>query len=126
MGDEHMQQPEQRGAERFNFRCEINAKSDHQFFTGFTENISAGGLFISTYQTLELGSRFEMAFEITGINREFKATVEVCWLREYNEMAPQMTPGMGVKFIDLGSQEEQILNEVLKRIDTLFYDTEDL
>ena len=117
---------ELRENQRYDFQCEVSAQSDHQFFTGFTENISAGGLFISTYETLPLGTRFRVAFNVQGMEYTFAATAEVRWLREYSEMTPHMTPGMGVNFIDLTPRDEQILDAILQRIDTMFYDDEEI
>ena len=115
----------QRFHKRYEFELELSANSSHQFFTGFTENISAGGLFIATYQTLPLGSKFQIQFTVPGVDYQFQVDCEVRWVREYNEMMPHMTPGMGVNFIDLSVGEQQILNDSLKRMETMFYDDED-
>jgi uncharacterized protein (TIGR02266 family) len=115
---------EGRNNDRYDLSLEVTAHSGHQFFTGFTENISAGGLFVATYQTMELGSRFEMTFTIPGVEYEFKVKCDVRWVREYNETMPNMQPGMGVRFVDLTPTETQILNELLSRTDTLFFDEE--
>ena len=112
----------QRSTERFGFQCEVSAKSGHQFFTGFSENISAGGLFISTYQTQELGSRFTITFTVPGVDHEFEAKCVVRWVREYSETQPDMTPGMGVSFEGLSERDEQVLNAIVKRVETMFYD----
>jgi len=113
---------ELRQSKRRDFQCEVSAKSDHQLFTGFSENISEGGLFISTYETTPIGTRFGVTFSVVGVEREFTGTVEVCWVREYSEMTPHMKPGMGVRFVDLSPQDEQILNAIIQRIDTMFYE----
>lgn len=120
------QKPEDARAHlRQDVKIEIAAQSGHQFFTGFTENISAGGLFVSTYQTMPLGSKFAINFTIPGIEYEFELQCEVRWVREYSEMTPHMTPGMGVRFLDMTPGEVQILNQLLQRMETMFYDDED-
>jgi uncharacterized protein (TIGR02266 family) len=113
---------DQRQAERHAFSCDVSAKSGHQFFTGFSENISAGGLFIATYQTLPLGSRFTITFSVPGVDHEFEAHCVVRWLREYDERDQSATPGMGVSFENLSEREVQILNAILGRVETIFYD----
>ncbi len=112
----------QRSTERFGFQCEVSAKSGHQFFTGFSENISAGGLFISTYQVQPLGSRFIIAFTVPGVDHEFEAKCVVRWVREYSETQPDMNPGMGVSFEGLSERDEQVLNAIIKRVETMFFD----
>jgi uncharacterized protein (TIGR02266 family) len=119
-GDEQL--TNQRAAERFGFQCEVSATTGHQFFTGFSENISVGGLFISTYQIQPIGSRFEVSFTVPGVEHEFAGSCVVRWVREYNEDQPQMTPGMGVSFDNLSEQDVQILDAILKRVETIFYD----
>ena len=103
---------------------EVTAEAGHQFFTGFTENISTGGLFIATYRLLPLGSRFRLKFKVPGLDHVFEATCEVRWVREYNELVPDMQPGMGVRFLDLSPEEERLLDEALKKMTTMFYDDE--
>ena len=115
-----------RQAERFDFQLEVTAQSGHQFFTGFSENISAGGLFVSTYQTLPVGSTFEISFKVPGVERTFEAECEVRWVREYNVTAPDMVPGMGVRFVGLSPEDTQLLDQIIKRVETLFYDDDDL
>ncbi len=37
-----------RASERFDLEVKVDLESDHNFYTGLTQNISAGGLFIAT------------------------------------------------------------------------------
>jgi len=115
-------QTNQRRAERHDLKVEVSAQSDHQFFTGFSENISSGGLFIGTYQILPIGTKFKLSFSVPGVDRTFEASCEVRWLREYNENTPDVVPGVGVRFVGLDSQDEQILDAILQRVETMFYD----
>ena len=115
----------QRQHTRFDFKLEVSANTGHQFFTGFTENISTGGLFVQTYQTMPLGSVLSMAMRIPGLDREFQLECEVRWVREYSEMTPHMLPGMGVRFINLAPEDELLLNAALSQMQTMFYDDED-
>lgn len=116
---------QERQHERRDARLEVNAKDGHQFFTGFTENISAGGLFVQTYQTLPLGSRFDLAFRVPGVDYDFDCMCEVRWVREYDDTRPGTLPGMGVNFLNLNAQETELLDGALSRLETMFYDDED-
>lgn len=122
-----VQQPSnQRQHRRYDFEVEVKAGSGHQFFTGFTENISAGGLFVQTYQTMPLGSVFQMHVKLPNVEEPFHLDCEVRWVREYNEMMPEMQPGMGVRFVNLAPHEEAAFNACLTRMETMFYDDEEL
>ena len=112
---------DERIADRKTYQIEVSGNSAHQFFTGFSENISAGGLFIATYQTLPIGSRFPISFRIPGVEHEFDSTVEVRWLREYDESQPELTAGMGVRFLSLTSRESEVLTELVRKMDTIFF-----
>jgi uncharacterized protein (TIGR02266 family) len=123
MNDATARKPEDdRMADRVNRQIEVTGNSEHQFFTGFSENISAGGLFVATYQTKPIGSKFKISFSIPGIEHVFDSEVEVRWTREYNEDQPQTMPGMGVRFLSLTSRESEVLTELVQRIDTIFFD----
>ena len=38
-----------RAAERFDLEVKVDLESDHNFYTGLTQNISSGGVFIATH-----------------------------------------------------------------------------
>ena len=114
---------DQRGDQRYDYKLEVNSVFKHQFFTGFTENISAGGLFIATYQTEPVGSRFQVQFTIPNLPHQFNVACEVRWVRVYNEDAPvEQMPGMGVRFLDLSDEERGMLNMFISTTDTLFFE----
>jgi len=109
-------------APRHDLRVEVSGQSDHQFFTGFSENISTGGLFIATYQTLPLGTTFQFSFSVPGVDRQFDCKCEVRWVREHDAESPHGVPGVGVNFLELSPADERILDAILSRVDTMFYD----
>ena len=109
-------------ATRHDLKVEVSGQSDHQFFTGFSENISTGGLFIATYQTLPLGTTFQLSFSVPGVDRQFECKCEVRWVREHDAETPHAVPGVGVNFLELTASDEQILDTILGRVDTMFYD----
>ena len=46
-------QPNVRAAERFDLEVTVDLESDHNFYTGLTQNISSGGVFIATQAALK-------------------------------------------------------------------------
>ena len=109
-------------APRHDLKVEVSGQSDHQFFTGFSENISTGGLFIATYQTLPLGTEFQLSFSVPGVNKQFDCKCIVRWVREHDAEAPHAVPGVGVNFVELSPADEKILDAILSRVETMFYD----
>lgn len=97
-------------------------ESDHNFYTGFAENISAGGLFIATRDLHPIGTTFSVAFTVPTYDREVRVECEVRWQRLEDSRDRYSMPGIGVRFVNLGPVEERAINEFIKARGTLFYD----
>ena len=78
---------ESRSYPRFPLRVEVSYGSEHNFYTGFLENVSNGGLFVATHQLAEIGDLFELTFTVPGLNRACTAVCRVRWLREYDRQS---------------------------------------
>lgn len=115
---------DQRRFERADFKVEVTLESESNFYNGFTENISAGGLFVATYDTREIGDTLSMEFTLPGREAPISVKGEVRWLRELNPLTPDMTPGMGVRFVDLSDETAEIITAFIQHKDPLFYDDE--
>lgn len=102
----------------------VTLQSEHNFYTGFTENISSGGLFIATRDMLPIGARFAMAFSLPTTDHPIQATCEVRWQRLERLDDAFCTPGMGVRFLDLTPEDERAINTFISQRETLFYDDE--
>ncbi|MFZ5893205.1 MAG: PilZ domain-containing protein [Myxococcota bacterium] len=89
--------PSQRKAPRRACELELEFTEETHFFTGLTQDISEGGVFIATYQLFPIGSRLELAFELPD-GTKISCWGRVRWLRE--ETA-NCRPGMGVAFGEL-------------------------
>ena len=109
--------------QRFNACVEVSLESDHNFYTGFTENISSGGLFISTRDLLPIGPVFQLHMSLPNMP-DCTIDCEVRWQRLEQLNNPESCPGMGVRFINLDERTSRSMNEFIKRRDTLFYDDE--
>lgn len=110
---------------RLDLEVEVDFSSEHNFYTGFTENISEGGMFIATHQYLEKGARFRFKFTLPGVSGEIEALAEVRWVREHNPMTAHMTPGMGVTFLEIGDASVRRIKQFIQRREPMFFD-EDL
>lgn len=96
---------DQRGTYRLRNRLKVTRTSENNFYTGFTENISDGGVFMATYDCLELGTRFMFQLTLPDGGPPIIAQGEVRWLREYNRANESITPGMGVSFLKLDPRD---------------------
>lgn len=115
---------ERRGNRRDRIDVAIGLMADTQFYTGFTQNISTGGLFLATKRPEPIGSRFRVAFRVPTVDHEFQPLCEVCWHRDACG-SDGMAEGMGVRFLDLTGREVDLINEFIAGADTLFYPEDD-
>ncbi len=113
---------DQRRFDRIDVKVEVTLESESNFYNGFTENISAGGLFVATYDVRPLGSFLSMEFTVPGWKEPVSIKGEVRWVREYNSMTPDVTPGMGLSFIDLSPEAQSIVESFTRHKDPIFYD----
>lgn len=104
---------------RIRLEAEITGRSVTNFFTGFTEDISEGGLFIATLCPPVVGTRIDVAVKIS--EGDFMLLVgEVMWHRGQGSDVD----GCGVRFVGLSDSQLDALRDLLKRMDRepLFYD----
>ena len=106
-----------RRAARHGLEIEVDIVSDTNFYVGFTENLSEGGVFVATYLLKPIGSRIELDLALpSGDTLQLEGTVR--WLREASNDA---WPGMGVQFDSLRADDEVAIKRFLKMREPLFY-----
>jgi uncharacterized protein (TIGR02266 family) len=107
---------------RFHVDLDVTVGSDHNFYAGFAENLSAGGVFIATHKLKPVGSTIELTINLPdGV--QIRATGEVRWIRVFNEQS-DTPPGMGVRFNGLAEASVAMIQNFLARRDPLFFDDE--
>ncbi len=106
---------------RFPVEVEVTFRSEHNFYTGFTENISEGGLFVATHCPVPVGTTFPLSFTLQGVAEPIQVTCEVRWVRPYHE-GLDAPPGLGVRFLDLQPAARSAIQHFLKARGPIFYD----
>ncbi len=119
------QQQHVRASERFDLEVKVDLESDHNFYTGLTQNISAGGLFIATNAIRKIGDRITLKFSIPGAVEPLAVETEVRWIRENSALnRVDGATGMGVRFVNLSPQAATAIQQFLESRDSLYYDDE--
>jgi uncharacterized protein (TIGR02266 family) len=111
---------ERRVALRMVLHAQVNVKSESNFFMGFTENISEGGIFVSTLSPPELGETVELAVAVEGSEPiNIKGTVR--WHRTGEDGNPS---GCGVQFDQIGDDARRTIEMLLVTLEKepLFHD----
>ncbi|HEY6077593.1 MAG TPA: TIGR02266 family protein [Polyangiaceae bacterium] len=105
---------------RFAVDLEVSVGSEHNFYAGFAENLSAGGVFVATHKLKPVRSLIELTINLPdGVS--VRATGEVRWIRVFNEHSDS-PPGMGVKFDALDDVSVAAIESFLARRDPLFFE----
>ena len=115
-----------RAAERFDLEVKVDLESDHNFYTGLTQNISSGGLFIATHHLRKIGDHITLNFILPGADKPLAIETEVRWLRENTAlMRADGSTGMGVRFINLSPEASAAINSFIQSRESLYYDDEE-
>ena len=113
------QHKEARHARRVDFEVEVTFESHHNFYTGFTQNISSGGLFIACHDPSPIGSTIRVKFALPGLPGPIDAETIVRWVREVGEPDQH---GMGVQFTHLSPPVQAAIDKFIQQRDSIFYD----
>ena len=115
-----------RASERFDLEVTVDLESDHNFYTGLTQNISSGGVFIATHHLRKIGDRITLKFTLPGSSKPVEVETEVRWIRENTAlMRADGGTGMGVRFINLSPEAKTAIDGFLQSRESLYYDDED-
>ncbi|MBI5517511.1 MAG: TIGR02266 family protein [Deltaproteobacteria bacterium] len=116
------QNPEDlRTAPRVDAEIDVTFESEHNFFTGFSENISEGGLFLATYHAHRPGEKLTLKFTLPGVEKPIETVAEVRWQRP-NTHSDDTPPGVGVRFVTLSDDDRKAIERFVRHRDPLFYD----
>ncbi len=108
---------------RYKVELDVSLGSDHNFYVGFVENLSTGGVFIATHMLKSVGEVFELTVHLPNSTTAVRGLGEVRWIREYSERS-NVPPGMGIRFISLEDGAQVLIEEFLARREPMFYDDE--
>lgn len=120
--DEQPNLEQRRAHPRFSVDLDVNFGSDHNFYAGFAENLSAGGIFVATHMLKPVGEILEINIHLPD-GAAIRGKGEVRWIREYNERS-NVPPGMGIRFVELAAGSTEAIESFLRRRDPMFFDDE--
>lgn len=92
---------------RYARRLDVELIVGERVYTATTGNISLGGLFVETSETLALQSRLQIRFRIPTQAEPIEVTGEVRWVEAGSAEQPA---GMGIRFQGLRAREVWALN----------------
>ena len=93
----------------------VDCASDETFLYAYITNVSAMGLFVRTESPLPVGTRVHLCFVPEGC-RPFELVGEVAWINPRHQTGTNPNPGMGIRFLDLQSEDRERLVEAIHTI----------
>ena len=105
---------------RVALRADVSINHEGTAHPGRTEDISEGGVLLATDAPLALGDNVEVELNLPGCE-PMTVKAEVRRLRPGNRHA-LLDPGVGLMFLELGEEEEQMLQAfVMRRIKAILF-----
>jgi uncharacterized protein (TIGR02266 family) len=99
----------------------LGASSETNFYVGFSGEIAEGGVFVATYNTLEVGSVAAVTVTLPG-GYEFRVPATVHFVRDPMDMSDESEPGMGLKFETLQNEHRELVLRFIRKRAPMFYD----
>ncbi len=96
----------------------IKDENEKEYFFGYAKNISKSGLFIASVNPRNPGERFHISFSIPGTDIKAECLCEVVWNRKF-DANEKLTPGYGIKFIDLPEETAQAIDIWVKETSSM-------
>ena len=112
---------EARQHNRIQLMVQVDMTSENNFYTGLSTNISAGGLFVAALDLLPFGTLIDLNFAFPSSGKRLQVQGVVRWHREMDERHPEVTPGMGVEFINLADEDRRAIEGFIAQRETFFF-----
>jgi uncharacterized protein (TIGR02266 family) len=106
---------------RVRLELSVHAGSRHGFYQGFSDGLSAGGIFVATYVIRPVGEKLDFSIQLQDSSDPITGVCEVRWLREYAEQS-EVDPGMGLRFLELSAGGPERIRKFLEQEEPLFFD----
>jgi uncharacterized protein (TIGR02266 family) len=117
-------QPERRRAPRYIVSVEVTLDSEHNFFTGLTQDLSKGGLFVATTTPCPIGARVQVRMKLPTSATPVDAMTEVRWVRHHDVPGGGGKAGVGLMFLQMSQQGKQAVLAFLARRESIFFDAD--
>jgi uncharacterized protein (TIGR02266 family) len=112
--------PELRHELRFTAHVEVDFESESHFYTGLSENLSEGGIFIATFSPRPVGTEMDVTLKLPHQTEPIRTRGTVRWIREFSDSS-DVQPGMGLK-IALRERDLPAVRRFLSTRPPLFFD----
>jgi len=113
---------ERRVSTRYQVKVEVGMQTESNFYTGLTQDVSGGGIFVATHQLRSVGERIRVLLTLPGQSETFEIITEVRWVRDVTITRGVDDPGMGLRFLQMTPRAKQAVAAFLTQRESLFFD----
>jgi uncharacterized protein (TIGR02266 family) len=113
---------ERRSSPRYQVQVEVGMQTENNFYTGLTQDLSGGGIFVATHQIRPVGERIKVLLTLPGQTQPFEILTEVRWVRGTSFSQGAEDPGMGLRFLQMSQLAHNVIGEFIRQRDSLFFD----
>ncbi|MGE3636040.1 MAG: PilZ domain-containing protein [Sandaracinaceae bacterium] len=106
---------------REHVEANLGATTESNFYVGFSGEISQGGVFVSTYNILPVGSAVQLLVTLPG-NLSTEMTGQVRFVRDPMDMSAESEPGMGIAYDGLSKDSRELILRFIRKRPPMFYD----
>jgi uncharacterized protein (TIGR02266 family) len=110
-----------RAAERAFIDVDVGFVSDSNFYAGLSMDMSAGGLFVATYQIRPVGTPVMLSFVLPD-GTTVTVAGEVRWVRD--PRSGEAIPGMGIAFRGLEGADLEAVQRFCRKREPMYFDDE--
>lgn len=102
---------ERRGGDRLALQVSVSSASGSNFYLGMTENISRGGVFISSDTMPDIGRMMEILLELPDGGPPMRVSGEVRWHKNQSDKGGNS--GYGLRFVSLTTADEERIRDFI-------------
>ena len=92
---------------------EVFMRDDETLWSGVSENISAGGVFVRTARLREIGDVIRVELSLPHGDVVIRTDCEVTWVRPTRGRKPEEQGGMGLRFLAIEPPAETAISEMV-------------
>jgi uncharacterized protein (TIGR02266 family) len=115
-GNERRQEP------RYAVKVSVTFDSEHNFYTGLTQDLSSSGVFVATPHICPIGTRIAVTLTLPTAIEPVQVLTEVRWQRTRDVPGGGGKAGLGLMFLQMSSQAKAAVKAFIARRETIFFD----
>jgi len=108
-----MSHDERRTAPRHEVAVDVTFESEHNFYTGLTQDLGGGGLFVATRALRPVGECVRVRLTLPGSTEVLDAIAEVRWVRSAE--TAEGAPGIGLQFLQMSANTKQAVKAFIQK-----------